>query len=111
MITGDAKDLVLTVKDPAKEPEKSVKVQSGGSLTLFLPDFPGTVWGVEGADKTLGKVKEEVIPGFAPHTNGHQFKWEGLKGGLKHKLQLSNRKVGEKGGKPNSTFMLTVETT
>src|SRR5438045_3015156 len=60
MLTGDARDVVLTVKDPAKEPEKTIKAGAGGSVTLFLPDFPGTVWSVGDADKALGKVKEEV---------------------------------------------------
>ena len=68
MITGDAKDVVLTVKDPKKEPEKTIKAGAGGSVTVFLPDYPGTVWSVEQFDKTLGKAKEEVIPGFAPGT-------------------------------------------
>jgi hypothetical protein len=115
MITGDAKDVVLTVKDPAKEPEKTIKAQAGGSVTLFLPDFPGTAWGVGESDKSLGKAKEEVIPGFAPGTNGHQFKWATngplLKAGQKHKVQLVNKKAGDKAAKPNSTFTLTIEIT
>ncbi len=116
-ITGDAKDVVLTVKDPAKEPEKTIKAQAGGSVTLFLPDFPGTAWGVGESDKTIGKAKEEVIPGFAPGTNGHQFKWSTagplMKAGNKHKIQLVNKKAGEKdkAAKPNSTFTLTIELT
>jgi hypothetical protein len=112
MITGDAKDVVVTVKDPTAEPEKSVKAQAGGTVTLFLPDYPGTVWSVDGNDKTLGKVKEEVIPGFAPRTNGHQFKWEALKAGQKHKVQLVNKKIGDKDKalKPSGTFALTIET-
>ncbi len=111
MITGDAKDVVLTVKDPTKEPEKTVKVQAGGSLTLFLPDYPGTVWSVDTFDKALGKAKEEVIPGFAPGTNGHQFKWTPpatLKG-QKQKAQLVNKKLGDKAAKPSGTFALTLD--
>jgi hypothetical protein len=113
MITGDGKDVVLTVKDPTLKPDQTIKVPAGGSLTLFLPDAGGNAWSLEGNDKTLGKAKEEVIPGFAPKTLGHQFKWEGLKAGVKHKLQFGNRKAGDKdkAGKPNSTFSLTVETT
>jgi hypothetical protein len=113
MITGDAKDVVLTVKDPAKEPEKTIKAAIGGSVTLFLPDFPGTAWSVGEADKALGKAKEEVIPGFAPSTNGHEFKWTlqgaALKAGTRHKAQLVNKKAGDKTAKPTSTFVLTVE--
>lgn len=115
MITGDAKDVVLTVKDPAKESEKTIKAQVGGSVTLFLPDYPGTVWSVDTADKSLGKAKEEVIPGFAPGTNGHQFKWTTaaptLKAGNKHKVIFGNKKISDKTGKPTTTFALTIELT
>ena len=80
-----------------------------------MPDYPGTVWSVEGNDKTLGKAKEEVIPGFAPGTNGHQFKWTTggplLKAGQKHKVSLVNKKVGDKAAKPSGTFALTIEIT
>lgn len=100
MLTGDAKDVVLTMKDPTKEPEKTVKTQAGGSLTVFLPDYPGTVWSLEASDKALGKAKEEVIPGFAPQTNGHQFKWGTLPKAGKYKATLVNKKVGPKGGPP-----------
>ena len=115
MLTGDAKDVVLTVKDPKKEPEKTIKAAAGGSVTVFLPDYPGTVWSVEQNDRTLGKAKEEVIPGFAPGTNGHQFKWQtsgGLyKAGDKHKVQFGNKKLGDKTAKPTDTFALTIEIT
>ena len=113
MITGDAKDVVLTVKDPAAESEKTIKAAPGGSVTVFLPDYPGTVWSVDGNDKTLGKAKEEVIPGFAPGTNGHQFKWSTggplFKAGQKHKVQFVNKKVGDKAAKPSGHFTLTIE--
>lgn len=113
MITGDAKDVVLTVKDPKAEHEKTIKAAPGGSVTVFLPDYPGTVWSVEGNDKTLGKPKEEVIPGFAPGTNGHQFKWSTtgslFKAGQKHKVQFVNKKAGDKAAKPSETFTLTIE--
>lgn len=113
MITVDAKDVVLTMKDPKKEPEKTIKAAAGGSVTVFLPDYPGTVWSTEGTDKTLGKPKEEVIPGFAPGTNGHQFKWMTngplFKPGQKHKVQFVNKKAGDKTAKPSETFTLTIE--
>src|SRR5262249_6353284 len=96
--TRGHKNQTPTMKEPAKEPEKTVKAQAGGSVTLFLPDFPGTVWSVGENDKTIGKAKEEVIPGFAPGTNGHQFKWATtgplIKAGTKHKIQLLNKKAG-----------------
>jgi hypothetical protein len=115
LITGDAKDVVLTMKDPAKEPEKTIKAQVGGSVTVFLPDHPGTVWSIDSSDKTLGKAKEEVIPGFAPGTNGHQFKWSTsgplFKAGVKHKATFVNKKTGEKAAKPSNTFNLTIEMT
>jgi hypothetical protein len=116
MLTGDAKDVVLTVKDPSKTPEKTIKAQLGGSITLFLPDYPGTVWSVDPAsDKALGKAKEEVIPGFAPGTNGHLFKWTttapSLKAGQKSLVVFANRKLPAKTGKAEATFSLTVELT
>jgi hypothetical protein len=115
LITGDAKDVILTVKDPTKETEKTIKAQPGGSVTLFLPDFPGTVWSIDSSDKTLGKAKEEVIPGFAPGTNGHQFKWPTngplIKPGGKHKVQLVNKKAGDKAAKPQGNFTLNIEIT
>lgn len=115
MITGDAKDVVLTVKDPKAQPDMSIKAAPGGSVTVFLPDYPGTVWSVTTVDKTLGKPKEEVIPGFAPGTSGHQFKWTTsgplIKSGEKHKVELGNKKVGDKNGKPTGTFTLTIEIT
>jgi hypothetical protein len=113
MITGDAKDVVLTVKDPNAEPDKTIKAATGGSVTLFLPDYQGTVWSVDTADKTLGKAKEEVIPGFAPQTNGHQFKWTTsgplLKAGQKHTVKFVNKKIGDKAAKPSGSFSLTIE--
>lgn len=113
MITGDAKDVVLTVKDPKKEGEKTIKAAPGGSVTVFLPDYPGTVWSIESNDKALGKAKEEVIPGFAPGTNGHQFKWTttgpSFKAGQKHKVQFVNKKAGDKTAKPAESFTLTIE--
>lgn len=113
LVTGDGKDVVLTVKDPAKEAETTVKAQAGGSVTLFLPDFPGTVWSVETSDRALGKAQEEVIPGFAPGTNGHQFKWATtgplIKAGGKHKATLGNRKTANKAGKADSQYTLTIE--
>jgi hypothetical protein len=115
MITGDAKDVVLTMKDPKKEPEKTIKAAVGGSVTVFLPDYPGTVWSIESNDRTLGKAKEEVIPGFAPGTNGHQFKWTTsgplFKAGGKHKVQFVNKKAGDKAAKPSESFALTIELT
>lgn len=112
MITGDAKDVVLTMKDPTKEPDKVVKTQAGGSLTVFLPDYPGTVWSIDTADKALGKAKEEVIPGFAPQTNGHQFKWATLPKAGKYKVQLQNKKIAPKGSPPapaEKTWAMTIE--
>ena len=113
MVTGDAKDVVLMMKDPKKESEKAIKAAAGGSVTVFLPDYPGTVWSVESNDRTLGKPKEEVIPGFAPGTNGHQFKWTTngplFKAGQKHKVQFVNKKAGDKTAKPSETFTLTIE--
>lgn len=107
---GDPKEVVVTVKDPTAEPKKSVKVARGGSLTVYLPDYPGTVWSAKLVDKTLGKPKEETIPGFAPGgTNGHQFQWTMknplLQPSQTHQVTFENKKAG----KPNGTFVLEVQ--
>ncbi len=106
---ADSKDVVVTVKDPTAEPEKTVKAPLGGTVTLYLPDFPGTVWSVDSNDKSFGKGKEEIIPGFAPGTNGHQFQWSTknplLSVGSSHVVKLVNKKAG----KPNGTFTFTVQ--
>lgn len=108
ILTGkDTDDVSLTVKDPAKDGEQTVKAKAGGAFTLFLPDAGGMVWAAD-APGALGKPKEEVIPGFAPQTMGHQFKWTGLKAG-KTTVTFGNRKAGAKGGAPASTWKLTVE--
>lgn len=100
------KDVVVTIKDAATEPQKTVKAIPGGTLTLFLPDSGGTTWSVETADKTLGKPKEEVMPGFGPGTNAHQFQWPlkspPLKAGDTRKFTFINKKAKQ-------TFSLTVE--
>lgn len=108
MITGEPNDRAVTVKDPAKDNEVTVKVAPGGTLTLFLPDFPGTVWAPDKVDGSLGKPKEEVIPGFAPKTNGHQFKFSAVKGG-KWKASFGNKPTADKAAKPTSFFTLTVD--
>lgn len=108
-ITGDAKDVVLTVRAPDKEPQKTVKVTAGGSMTLFLPDAGGEVWAYEGGDKSLGKPKEQVIPGFAPGVSGHEFKWSlagpMFKSGGKHTATLATKKAGKRG----AAFTLNIE--
>jgi hypothetical protein len=107
---ADTKEVAVTVKDPTAEPQKTVKASLGGTVTLYLPDYPGTVWSVDSNDKTIGKAKEEVIPGFAPGgTMGHQFQWSTknplLKAGGAHKITFVNKKAG----KPNGTFALTID--
>jgi len=97
------------MRDPASEPQKSVKAALGGTVTLYMQEAAGTVWSVDAPDKALGKAKEETIPGFGPGTNGHQFAWStqsaALKSGTSHKVTL----VSKKAGKPNGTFALTIE--
>ncbi|MBX3226174.1 MAG: hypothetical protein KIT84_28625 [Labilithrix sp.] len=108
LVSGEPDDRIVTVKDPSKDATVSVKVAPAGSLTLFLPDYPGTVWAFEKADGSVGKPKEEVIPGFAPKTNGHQFKWTGVKAG-KSTATFGNKKAGDKTAKPTQTFTLTID--
>jgi hypothetical protein len=113
IVTGaDSNDVSLTVKDPAKDPEYTVKAKAGGSFTLFLPDTGGMAWAADSVG-TAGKPKEEVIPGFAKDTLGHQFKWTGLKPG-KVQMTFGNRKPAPKGTPPGpatSTFKLTLDVT
>jgi hypothetical protein len=108
IITGaGSDDETLTVKDPKAEPEKSISAKSGGAFTLFLPDVSGTTWSADSIG-TLGKAKEEMMPGFAPKTMAHQFKWTGLKAG-KTKLTFGLRNTGTKGGTPTQTFTLNLD--
>lgn len=113
ILTGaDSNDVSLTVKDPAKDPEYTAKAKAGGSFTLFLPDTGGMAWAADNVG-TAGKPKEEVIPGFAKDTLGHQFKWTGLKPG-KVQMTFGNRKPAPKGTPPGpatSTFKLTLDVT
>ena len=110
MITGEPNDRSVTVREPGKDKEVTVKVAPGGTLTLFLPDFPGTVWAPDKVDGSLGKPKEEVIPGFAPKTNGHQFKFSAVKGG-KWKASFGNKPSADKTAKPTTFFTLTIDAT
>jgi hypothetical protein len=110
---ASTKDITLSVLDPATDKEKTVKVPVGGSVTVWLPEYAGSSWSVQGADKTLGKAKEQTIPGFAgPSTPAHEFKWkiDGplLKAGQSHKVQIGNVAKGG-GGKPGTTFTLTID--
>jgi hypothetical protein len=102
----NTKDPVVTIKDVATEPAKTVKVSVGGTVTLFLPDSAGSSWAVENVDKTLGKAKEEVMPGFAPGVSAHQFQWSLknplIKAGENHRVVFTNKKAGK-------TFTLTIE--
>jgi hypothetical protein len=105
----DLANVMITIKDAATEPQKSVKAKLGGTVTLFLPDAAGSSWAVDVADKALGKPKEEIMPGFGPGTNAHQFQFStkgaALKVGETHKCTF----VAKKGGKPNGTFALSIE--
>lgn len=108
IITGaGSDDETLTVKDPKAEPEKSISAKTGGAFTLFLPDVSGTTWSADSVGG-LGKAKEEMMPGFAPKTMAHQFKWTGLKAG-KTKLTFGLRNTGTKGGTPTQTFILNLD--
>jgi len=103
----DPKAVMVTIKDVDKDgTSKTVKAALGGTVTIFLPDANGTTWTVDQVDKSLGKAKEETMPGFAPGTNAHQFQWSTknplLKAGETHKVTFSNKKAGK-------TFTLTIE--
>lgn len=100
------------MRDPASEPQKTVKVIANGTVTLYLPEWAGTSWTVTQPDKSLGKAKEETIPGFAgPTTPAHQFTWtvKGPKG--QHRIQLVNKPRAKAEGTPKSdtTFTLTID--
>jgi hypothetical protein len=107
-----AKDAMVTVRDPEAEPKKTVKALPGGSVTLYLPEWPGTKWSVQSAGKELGKPKEETIPGFAgPKVMAKQLKWEttnaAIKPGQTYVVVVANTKKGE--AKADKTFTLTIE--
>lgn len=103
---------MVTVRDPEAEPKKTVKALPGGSVTLYLPEWPGTKWSVQSAGKELGKPKEETIPGFAgPKVMAKQLKWEttnaAIKAGQTYVVVVANTKKGE--AKADKTFTLTIE--
>jgi hypothetical protein len=104
------KDAVISVLDPTSQPQKTAKVLAPGSVALYLPEWAGTSWKVTQADKTLGKPKEETIPGFAgPTTPAHAFTWQikdALKGQVR-KVSLVNAAKG--GASPSATFTLTID--
>ncbi len=108
------KDPSVSVKDPKTEPAKTVKAQIGGTVTLYLPKWPGTSWTVKEFPKPLGKAKEETIPGFAgPSTPAAGFVWKlndpSLKAGQTLKATLEN-KTTDKSAPPTVTpFALTIE--
>lgn len=107
---GSTKDPSVSVRDPKSEPQKSVKAEIGGTVTLYLPKWAGTTWSVKQSPKPLGKAKEETIPGFAgPTTPASGFVWKlndpSLKAGQKLEATLENK--ADKGAP--TTFKLTVE--
>jgi hypothetical protein len=105
------KDAVASVFDPVKEPARTVKVLAGGSVALYLPEWAGTSWKVAQPDKSLGKPKEETIPGFAgPSTPAHAFTWpikDSLKGQM-HKVLLTNSAKDKPGGDKSFTLSIDV---
>jgi hypothetical protein len=105
------KDVVASVFDPAKEPERTVKALAGGSVALYLPEWAGTTWKIAQPDKALGKPKEETIPGFAgPSTPAHAFTWQikdALKGQL-HKVSLTNTAKG-RAPAGDTSFTLSID--
>lgn len=108
---GSTKDVTLSVQDPKTDTAKTVKVPVGGSVTVWLPEWSGTSWKVPTVDKTLGKAKEQTIPGFAgPTTPAHEFKWkiEGplFKAGQSYKVQIVNTPKGAPSG---TTFTLSID--
>jgi len=108
------KDAQVTVRDPVAEPQKSVKVITGGTVTLYLPEYPGTSWTVPQPDRALGKPKEETIPGFAGPVPAHQFTWtikDPIKAGQSHKVQLVNKKKKPEPGAKDTPFTLTIDAT
>ncbi len=104
------KEVVVTVRKPEDEKEKTVKAQLGGSVTVYLPQYEGSSWTVSPTIKALGKATEQTIPGFAgPTVPAHEFKWttdsKALKVGQKHTLHFANKK----GANPGPEFTLTIE--
>lgn len=107
------KDPAVSVLDPKSDPQKSVKAQIGGTVTLYLPQWAGTSWKVTQFPKPLGKAKEEVIPGFAgPSTPAAGFVWKlndpSLKAGQSFKVNLENKSSADKAAAPQK-FTLTID--
>lgn len=110
---GSTKDPMISVLDPKGEPQKTLKAQAGGTVTLYLPQWAGTSWSVKDAPKPLGKPKTETLPGFAgPGTPGASFVWTlkdpSLKPGQTLKATLENKSSADKTAAP-TPFALTIE--
>lgn len=106
------KAVVVTIKDPAAESSRTVKAAVGGTVTVYLPQEMGTSWSVESVDKTLGKPKEQTIPGFAgPTVAAHELVWtlNGplFKAGATHKAQMVQKNKDKK--PTGKTFALTID--
>jgi hypothetical protein len=106
------KEVVVTVKDPSADKERTVKAAVGGTVTVYLPQEAGTSWSVETVDKTLGKPKEQTIPGFAgPTVAAHELKWTLagplFKAGATHKVKIVQ--TGKDKKPTGATFSLTID--
>jgi hypothetical protein len=107
-----SKDVQITIKDPTAEPAATAKALVDGAVTLYLPETPGTSWTIPNADKSLGKAKEQTIPGFVGTTPAHQWVWQikaPLKAGQTIKVALVNKKKKPDPGDKDTTFNLTIE--
>lgn len=101
-------DVSFSSREPSKDDNKTVKVKTGGAFTMYLPDSGGNSWGADSFG-TLGKPKEESMPGFDKGVLGHMFKWSGVKAG-KTTITFGLRKAAAKGkGETSQTFKVTLD--
>jgi hypothetical protein len=104
---GPTKDTVVPVFDPTKEPKRTVNALAGGTLALYLPEWAGTAWKLTQPNNSLGKAKEETIPGFAGPTPAHAFTWQ-IKDALKGQTFVVPLTNTAKAGAISKTFTLTI---
>ncbi|MEO6418193.1 MAG: hypothetical protein ABIP39_02220, partial [Polyangiaceae bacterium] len=69
-------EIAISIADPTGEGKKSITAKVGDTISVTLPEYPGTMWKVTTVDRTLGYPKEETVPSYlGPNTPGRKFVW------------------------------------
>jgi len=69
-------EVAISISDPMSEGKKTITAKVGDTVSVTLPEYPGTMWKVTTVDRTLGYPKEETVPSYlGPNTPGRKFVW------------------------------------